>query len=80
MNCTGDLLSALKEPTVYLRIQMKKEGLPALKQHMLRALAAGPEGLGGIALKFPKEGPLKPLLLLLLLLSRFNHVRLCATP
>ena len=24
MNCTGDLLSALKEPTVNLRIQMKK--------------------------------------------------------
>ena len=61
MNCTGDLLSALKEPTVNLRIQMKKEWLTCTQAAHAKSACPGPEGLGGIALKFPKEVPLKPL-------------------
>lgn len=55
------LLSALKEPTVNLRIRMKKERLACTQAAHAKSACPGPEGLEGIALKFPKEVPLKPL-------------------
>ena len=61
MNCIGDLLSALKEPTVNLRIQMKKGWLACTQEAHAKSACCRPRRAWGIALKFPKEGPLKPL-------------------